>query len=263
MDILGLDLRAVLAGRSPAILATGSCCFGTLLLAIAMGRRRLRRLTIRLHVQTSAHFTCAPGIRVAGTLGCRARRLPLPKLRPGPTTPSSGAQLSLRFPTRRAVVGDAALRRTSPALKARAAERAAEVLPPRVAGIRDEEDPAVPTPSAIPPQLWLLPQDRAQDDVVDRDEPADLVPPMPARAVRLRLRETPLDLYEKNASVSLMMLILFLTVLPSYQPAMTSSRGETGVFLPERTPRPVIVEAGREAPGRERWITGPVRRISS
>jgi hypothetical protein len=91
-----------------------------------------------------------------------------------------------------------------------ATERTAEVFAPRVLRIRDEEDPAVPAPSEIPPNIPLVAKDGPQDDVVDRDEPTDLVPAVPARAVRPRLREAPPDLYEKNASDSLMMLILFL-----------------------------------------------------
>jgi hypothetical protein len=116
--------------------------------------------------------------------------------------------------------------------------------------IRDEEDPAVPAPSEIPPDIPLVAKDGPQDDVVDPDEPTYIPPAVPVPPVPLRLGEAPLDLYEKNARLSLMILILFFISLSSYQPATNSSRGRTRVFLTgtKAPPRDCLGGPGRSRP---------------
>jgi len=74
--------------------------------------------------------------------------------------------------------------------------------------------------------------DRPQDDVVLEDEVAYRAPAVPPR----RELEAPLDFYDKKASVSLTMLILFC-MPSSYRSATNSSREMTRAFF-SRPPRP-------------------------
>jgi len=64
-------------------------------------------------------------------------------------------------------------------VKVSAAKGAAKILTPHVAGIGDEEDPAVPAPGEKPQDPGLVFQDGAQDDVVILHEPAHLATGVP------------------------------------------------------------------------------------
>ena len=86
----------------------------------------------------------------------------------------------LPLPHRRAVVGSTAFVRVPAAVKVCTAEGAAKVLTPHVAGVGDEEDPAVPAPGEKPPDPRLVSQNGAQDDVVIQHEPAHLATGVPA-----------------------------------------------------------------------------------
>jgi hypothetical protein len=138
-----------------------------------------------------------------------------------------------------------------------AAEGAAEVLTPYVPGIRDEDDPAMPAPTAIPPQVGLVSQHGAQDGVVHRHESTYLALVVPVRAVRFGRREALLDLYEKNPRASLIILILFFFI------ALVVPTGEHFVervgreFFYRSIPAVQGVFRDREGRGRKRRITVP------
>jgi len=165
---------------------------------------------------------------------------------------------TLRLPARRAVVCRAALARAALAMGVRAAKRTPEVLASRVARIGEEKDPAVPAAREVPPELRPPGKNRAQDEVVLERQSAYRLPSIPPA----RELEGTLEFYEQNPSVSLMMLILFFSMLSSYHPATNSSRvGRELFFLgaPSRSappPLPDPASAPRAGPFRRREDPG-------
>lgn len=92
-----------------------------------------------------------------------------------------------------------------------ATERTAEVLPASVAGMGQEEDPAVPATDTTPPEIGPAPQRRPQHEVVRQDQVADLALAIPARSKR----ESLLDGYKRKPRVSDRMLrLIMLLALP-------------------------------------------------
>jgi hypothetical protein len=64
------------------------------------------------------------------------------------------------------VVGDATLDRTLPAMRLSASQWTPQVAPPGVTRMRQEENPAMPTPAQTSPQVGSRPQHRPQHHVI-------------------------------------------------------------------------------------------------
>ena len=143
-------------------------------------------------------------------LGPRAR---LRRPAPGGSSPPALAIESrlLLLPGCCPVVRRAPLSRALPVVRVPAAEGAAEVLPASVAGIGEEEDPAVPAPGETRPNMGPAPQRGPQDEVIRQDQVAYLALAIPARGKS----EAIPDRYQRKPSVSLRMLTLCM--LSSYR----------------------------------------------
>jgi hypothetical protein len=136
-------------------------------------------------------------------------------------TPNSLAVLDLLlgFAFRGGVVGDAALGRASLAMRLAAAKRTAQVTPPDVAGMGQEEDPAMPATPQTAPKVPLAPQQGPQHDVILQHQSAHFTPAIPIRTEV----EMPLDLDYDKPRVSLIIRVSITSL--SYPIDAPVSRG--------------------------------------
>lgn len=79
------------------------------------------------------------------------------------------------------VVRGAAAVRLRFAMGLLASEGATQITPPRIAGLREKKDPAVPTARQAPAQLRLGPQDRPEHHVIREDQSGNQTDPIPVR----------------------------------------------------------------------------------
>jgi hypothetical protein len=127
---------------------------------------------------------------------------------------------------RRAIVLLAPLVATLTTMMFAAAERAAQVLAARVAGMGQEANPAVATGHHTVAKIWMLIQDRIESDLILTNERMDVVVLVPIVAKRENFR----DRYHKTTRFSVKTLI-GLCISSSYPLDAKASRGKGEVFL--------------------------------
>jgi hypothetical protein len=101
---------------------------------------------------------------------------------PVPLAALAVLQLLLLLPLRRAVVRHAALGRALLAVRRSASKRTPQILAASVAGIGQEENPALLATAPAGPQMGVEVEDRAQLDVIRTHQSADTAVTVPIRA---------------------------------------------------------------------------------
>jgi hypothetical protein len=134
--------------------------------------------------------------------------------------------LLLRLPSRRPVIRGAPLAGTLPAMVLPAAERAPQVPPTGIAGMREKANFAVRAGNDAPAKLGMGLQDRVQRGLILPDKRPGAIVPMPIRPKR----EKPLDGYGKKARPSAILFIVLYTP-SSYLFDANASRGRARFFL--------------------------------
>jgi len=114
---------------------------------------------------------------------------------------------------------------TLPTLVFSAAKGTAKILPFRVAGMREEANPAVATPHGAVPQIRAIPQDSIQRDLILTNERLGAIVLVPILAKSKNFR----DGYSKIIRFSVKMLIGFC-ISSSYSLDDNASRGRTRIF---------------------------------
>jgi hypothetical protein len=110
-----------------------------------------------------------------------------------------------------------------------AAERAPQVPPTRIAGMREKANPAVRAGNDAPAKLGMGLQDRVQHGLILPDKRPGAIVPMPIRPKR----EKPLDGYGKKARPSAILFIVLYTP-SSYLFDANASRGRARFFVRDR-----------------------------
>jgi len=112
-----------------------------------------------------------------------------------------------------------------PAVMLAAAERAAQIPTPSVAGMRQKEDPAMPASRQAPSKVWLSLYSRPQQDVILQYKLPNRTIMIPSLA---KFKTLP-DLYGKFARFWLMIPICFC-ISSSYPIEANASIGGAGIF---------------------------------
>ncbi len=128
-------------------------------------------------------------------------------------------------PLGRSIVFSAPLVAPLAAMVVPAAERAAEIPAARVAGMREEANPAVAAAYRAVPQLRTLPQDGVQGELILTNERLGAVVLVPILAKSKNFR----DGYRKRDRLSVKMLIV-LCISSSYSLDANASRGRARIF---------------------------------
>ena len=129
------------------------------------------------------------------------------------------------FPLGRLIVFSAPLVGTLATMVLPAAERAAEIPAIRVAGMREEANPAVTAAYRAVPQRRMLPQDGVQGQLILTNERLGAVVLVPILAKSKNFR----DGYSKRDRLSVKMLIV-LCISSSYSLDANASRGRARIF---------------------------------
>jgi hypothetical protein len=177
------------------------------------------------------------GHRCPAVVGLRVRRRPLQieiglwwRGRRNLAALAAGIEpLLLRFPSRPAVVRGTTSAGTMPAVVLPAAERASQVSPTCVAGVREKANPAVRAVNDAAPKTGMGLQNRIQRGLILPDKRPGAIVLMPICAKREKL----LDGYGKKARLSTITVIVLYTP-SSYLFDANASRGGTRFFVRQR-----------------------------
>jgi hypothetical protein len=146
----------------------------------------------------------------------------------------------LGFPARRLVIRGAPLIGTPPPFVPAATERTAKILASRIAGMRQEADPAVATARNASPQMRMGLEHRVQRHLILLDNRFSAVILMPVLAKRENFREG----YDKRAKLSVMIASV-ICMSSSYRLDAKASRGRAGIFY--RRIRAVAIRSAHSA----------------